>query len=95
MFDFRLSRVQNTPRILVPFLEGVIVNMCFLFLNFFMFQIHFAQYWRNFLGCFEGVEHATIFDALFPGCHGVGERVSLRGAVTKLVNSANINTFVP
>ena len=30
----------------------------------------------------EGVEHAAIFEALFPGCqHGVGKRVSLRGAV--------------
>ena len=26
-----------------------------LLLNFFMFQIHFAQCWRNFLGCSRGV----------------------------------------
>ena len=34
-----------------------------------------------------GVEHALIFKALFPGCqHIVGERMSLRGAVSYVPN---------
>ena len=61
--DFRLSREQSTPRFLVLF-EGVGENV-FLFLKFVMFQIHFAQLWRNFLGCSRDV---GIFSRVKVGC---------------------------
>ena len=51
-----------------------------------MLRIHFAQCWRNFKGVLEVLyvlkRDVLDFKALFQGCqHGVGERVSLRGAV--------------
>ena len=64
--------------------QGCWWECVFLFLKFSMFQIHFAQW--NFLGCSRGwiikcVEHALVFKGLFPKYqHGVGERVSLKGA---------------
>ena len=43
----------------------------------------------------EGVVHTLIFEALFPGCqHGVGERVSLRGAVNKSAESQKATKFL-
>ena len=58
--DFRGS---ITRQAFGPFFEGVDGYNIFLFLNSFMFHIHFAQFWRNFLRCSRGV-------GIFPGFNG-------------------------
>ena len=62
--DFRLSRVQNTPRFLV-FFERSGENMSSNFNCFSFFQIRFAQCWKSFLGCYRGV---GIFSRVHARC---------------------------
>ena len=72
-----------------PFLS-VLVRMCLLMSSNFQFSKSIlsvgeifqgaGEVFLNYGGC---VEHAAIFEALFSGCRqSVGERVSLRGAVS-------------
>ena len=71
-----IHRISTEIRQLKIFGVGEIFEGVLKVLTFF-FRVKVGCSW-----IIKGVEHALIFKALFPGCqHGVGERVSLRGAV--------------
>ena len=79
-------RVQNTPRffVLFPRLLRMLRMSILTFKNVHVpnpFYAVLEKFSRKF-PIIGGVEHALIFEVLFRGCqHGVGERVSVRGAV--------------
>ena len=58
ILDYRGCRIRHN---FWPIFEGVSENSLFFLIFFLMFQIHFAQWWRNFLGWSRGV-------GIFPRC---------------------------
>ena len=62
------------------------MRMCLIILIFLGCSRSVVSVKVRYSWIIEGLEHALIFKAFFPGCqHVVGERVSLRGAVIKFI----------